>query len=102
MTCPRLVPKYVNIEMAVVMDYSIPASAKQTYIYIKALSWGEESVIFTYREFTKLFGIPRSTLYRHLSLLATSSVLRFGSPGGKKSGFLHVEFLHVVPKRRET
>ena len=93
---PRLVPHYVNVEMPLVMNQDLPASAKVTYMYLKALSWGEDSIEFTPKEFNKLFGVPRATLYRHLSLLATSTVLRFGSPGNRTIGKIQIVFMEAI------
>jgi hypothetical protein len=36
------------------------------------------------------FGKPRITVPRNLSLLATSGVLRYESPGGRTTGLVHV------------
>jgi DnaD/phage-associated family protein len=99
MNRPRLTPHYVNIEMPVVMDAGLPAGAKVTYMYLKALSWGESEVSFTVPEFKQLFGVPKTTLFRHLSLLATSAVLRFGCSGSRTTGWVQVVFLVANPKR---
>ena len=90
---PRLVPKYVNIEMTIVMDRSISSSAKETYMFLKALSWGEDTISFTITEFTHLFGVSRATIYRHLTLLSKASVLRYRSPASRTTGWVYVEFL---------
>ena len=70
---PRITPHYINIETPVALSKSLPASVKVTYLYLKALVWGDKDVIFTVSEFFEFFEISRSTLYRHLSLLAMMS-----------------------------
>jgi len=75
------------------MDKRLPVSVKVTYLYIKGLAWGDRDVIFTAKEFFDLFGIPRSTLYRHLSLLAKYTVLRYRSSGNRTTGVVFVELL---------
>jgi hypothetical protein len=79
--------------MQVVMDKTLSAAAKQTYMYLKALGYGAQEVVFAVTEFFDFFGVSRTTLYRHLSLLAKSAVLRFESPGNRTTGLMYVAFL---------
>lgn len=93
MTRPNIAPKYVNIEMEVVSNKNIPSGAKETYLYLKAFACGADEVTFAVSEMMDVFGLNRQTMYRHLALLATCAVLRYGSPGDRTSGLMHVEFL---------
>lgn len=59
-------------------------------MYLKVMSEGNDRLEFTYQEFRELFGISRTTLYRHLSLLAKCAVLQFKSPGSNGIGKVQV------------
>ena len=75
------------------MAEDLPDSVKVTYLYLKALAWDKKEIMFSYLEFEEFFGIPQSTLYRHLSLLSKSAVLRFGLPDNRTKGSVYVKFL---------
>lgn len=90
----KIASRYVNIEMAVLTDRRISAAALKTYACLKAAAIGKPEITFLLDDFIETFGITRQTLYRHLSLLATCAVLRYGSPGSRTfTGEMHVEFL---------
>jgi len=72
---------------------SCPASAKVFNLYLKAFACGARGVTCSVAEFMDRFKVTRSTYYRHLSLLATSAVLRYESPGSRTTGLTWVEFL---------
>ena len=98
MSPSRITTHYVNIEMPVVMAEDLPDSVKVTYMYLKALAWNKKVIVFSNLEFEALFGIPQSTLYRHLSLLSKSAVLRFELPDNRTKGSVYVEFLVNMSK----
>ena len=70
-----------------------PAPAKVFYRFVKAFACGAPEVTFSVAEFMDCFKVTRTTYYRHLSLLATSAVLRYESPGSRTTGLTWVEFL---------
>jgi hypothetical protein len=99
---PQIASRYVTIEMQVVMNPTLPATTRQIYMCLKALAYGANEATFACDEFTHLFGVAKSTLYRHLSLLVKASVLRFGSPASRITGLVHVEFLAALSQNWES
>jgi len=67
-------------------------------MYLKALAWNEDEVVFSTLEFTNHFSVSRATLFRHLSILAASAVIRFRSPGSRTTGNIEVAFLTTLLK----
>lgn len=96
---PKIAPRYVNIEMKVVMNQDLTAGAKATYTFLKALACGAKEVTFSISEFMALFPVSRATLYRHLNALSQTGTLRHTSFGGRNKGCIHVMFLidHTKP-----
>jgi hypothetical protein len=91
-TRPILPPEYANLKIHALRACREHKAAFYTYACLKALAWSEPSLIVHPDVVEREFGIPRSTLYRHLDWLASPTihaVLRYGSAGG---GNIQIDF----------
>lgn len=91
MTRAAYPPKYVNVPVDVLLDRSIPAAVRDTYIQIRALAWAsgyEKTPPFTFAVLAQMIGKDRSTVYEHVRLLGERSQLLFEDAGNSAYTFL--------------
>ena len=81
----RLPPKYITVPSAIAYGLDncagLPAVVRMTWIMLRGMAWGRNSVNVTMQDMMEVTGLKRSAVYAHLRLLRDCSSLLWASHG---------------------
>lgn len=69
MARPDWPPEYVNSSINVLLDGGVPDAAYRLYNMLRALSWGDDTLVISFKKLMDLTGMTRTRIYEYARLL---------------------------------